>query len=394
MNFWLVSLFTLAQASCYDYEYYDPDTQQSIPGNACAKLAAGGAPVATVGQPTQFATQPAATFSTQFQPAQTTFGTPLQPAQTTFSQFPQTTFSSPASFGTTTTPIYGAPVATFAPVTTFASASTPVYSSTPVYATAPAALSYGTTFSAPAAAVSYGTTTYAAPQTVVTQVRASVATPPARSTAELAKDLQYYKELGERQARQHKQNARTVKDASSDLSRLSLVNTIVAGSGNAAPWYPTVRLGTQKDIVEAYKSEKRIANKNAEDAYQRYQKDPSRLNLLVSKYQDLNADLREAAYHYNVVNTGTFGQNIAKGGLFGGLGGLGGKGGGLFTGLTQIITQKKQSEDLQDIQRQMQRIALQIQSEVKAVAGQKSGTVQGSVQQRMMAMNQYGPQRG
>jgi hypothetical protein len=213
--------------------------------------------------------------------------------------------------------------------------------------------------------------------------RASAAAP------QISAELQYYKDLGEKQARQHKQNARIVKDASQDLSKSSLINRLVAGSGNAAPWYPAVRLSSQRDAAGAYKSEKRIANKNAEDAYQRFQKDPSRLNLLVSKYQDLNADLRDSAYHYNVVNSATFGQRIATGGLFGSIGG------GLLGGLTQIVTQKKQSEDLQDTQRQMQRIARQIQAEAKVAAQGASAKVatQGSVQQRLIGMNSYGPQR-
>jgi len=187
-----------------------------------------------------------------------------------------------------------------------------------------------------------------------------------------------------------------VDQASSELQRSSLVNTIVAGSGNAAPWYPAYRLGAQKDAAGAYKSESRIANKNANDAYQRYQQDPSRLNLLVSKYQDLNADLSDAAYHYNVINSGTFGQVISNTNLLG----LGSLSGGLFGGLTQIITNRQQTEDLQNIQRQMQRIGRQIQTEAKAeeaqVKAQQQPTAtvaaQGSVQQRMMAMSVYGPQ--
>jgi len=177
-----------------------------------------------------------------------------------------------------------------------------------------------------------------------------------------------------------------------------LFNRIIAGPNAATPFFPAVRLSLQKDVADAYKSEKRIANRNAEDAYQRFQSDPSRLNLLVSKYQDLNADLRDAAYQYNVVNSGTFGQRIAaSSGLFGGLGGglLGG------IGITQIITQRQQSEDLQDIQRQMQRVQRQLAQEVQsranangANAGASAGLQQGSVQQRMMAMSVYGPQRG
>jgi len=214
----------------------------------------------------------------------------------------------------------------------------------------------------------------------------------AQAQPQLSSELQYYKRLGQQQTRQHRLNSREVSDASNALSRSSLVNTLVAGSGKTTSWFPIYRLGEQKQVADAYKSEKQIATRNANDAYQRYQQDPSRLNLLVSKYQDLNADLRDAAYHYNVVNSGTFGQTIAKSGLFGGLGG------GLFGGLTQIITQRQQSQDLQDIQRQMQRVARQIQAEARSAAGQQSGggaqIAQGSVQQRLMAGTVYGPQQG
>jgi len=135
--------------------------------------------------------------------------------------------------------------------------------------------------------------------------------------------------------------------------------------------------------------------KNADDAYKRYQADPNRLNLLVSKYQDLNADLRDAAYHYNVINSGTFGQQIIATSIFGLP-----TGSSLFEGITQIITQKQQTTDLNDIQLQMQRVAKQIQAEAKVQQQQASGApvaqvaAQGSVQQRMMAMSVYGPQQG
>jgi hypothetical protein len=249
-------------------------------------------------------------------------------------------------------------------------AGTPVFANAPqaVYSALPTVASSQVGFAAPRAAV----------------------TASAQPNAQLTSQLQYYKNLGERQARQHKQNSRIVSKASSDLSRQSLVNRLVAGTGNTAPWFPAVRLGTQKKAAEAYKSEKHIANKNAEDAYQRYQEDPSRLNLLVSKYQDLNADLRDAAYHYNVINSGTFGQRVSTSiGLFGG------SSGNLFNTFSQILTQRKESEDLQDIQRQMQRIGRQIQTEAKTAIQQKSGGVvaQGSIQQRMMATTVYGPQQ-
>jgi hypothetical protein len=244
---------------------------------------------------------------------------------------------------------------------------------------------------APAPQAVYSTlpTTFASPQGYVVP-RAAATAPQPKVDPQLASKLQYYKNLGERQARQHKRNSRVVSKASEELSRSSLVNRLVAGTGNSAPWYPAVRLGSQKKAADAYKSEKQIANKNAEDAYQRYQEDPSRINLLVSKYQDLNADLRAAAYHYNVINSGTFGQRVSKSvGLFGGTSGS------LVNTLTQVITQRKESDDLEDIQRQMQRVARQIQTEIKAASQQKSGgvAVQGSVQQQLMGMSMYGPQQ-
>jgi hypothetical protein len=225
----------------------------------------------------------------------------------------------------------------------------------------------------------------------VPRVSAARAAPETKSAQDKLAELQYYKELGERQARQHKVNAKIVSESAQDLSRVSLVNRLVAGTGNTAPWFPPLRLFAQKDVADAYKSEKRIANKNAEDAFRRFQEDPSKLNLLVSKYQDLNADLRDAAYHYNVVNAATFGQQIQQSTNIFNLGSTG------VGGLTQIITQKKQSEDLQEIQRQMQRVSKQIQAEANAIKAQAAATKkaapqQGSVQQRMMAIANYGPQ--
>jgi hypothetical protein len=382
--------FAFAQGSCYDYEYYDPQTGSSIPGNACARQAAAGGTTAgaVVGAPVV---------------ASQTFGAPVAA-----SYIP---IAAPI-----TTPSYGVPVAT-APVFTPATqvygiapapqvqyTSAPFLPSAPVYGTstvgaqytvaAPVAVSAPYTVSTPytiAAPVVTApvVTVRAGGQGAVTAVRAG-----AQSAANpgLSAELEYYRNLGERQAEQRRRNTRIVREASEDLTRTSLFNRIIAGPNAATPFFPAIRLSLQKDVADAYKSEKRIANRNAEDAYQRYQNDPSRLNLLVSKYQDLNADLRDAAYQYNVVNSGTFGQRIANSGLLGG---------GLFSGvgITQIITQRQQSEDLQDIQRQMQRVQRQLALEAQALArangaGAGAGVQQGSVQQRMMAMSVYGPQRG
>jgi len=241
-----------------------------------------------------------------------------------------------------------------------------------------------TPFYGPSNVPQVSTAVYGPSQVVV--AGPSVAARQQQAQPQLSSELQYYKRLGQQQTRQHRINARDVSDASNEIGRASLVNTLVAGSGKTTPWFPIVRLGEQKQAAEAYRSEKQIANRNAQDAYQRYQQDPSHLNLLVSKYQDLNADLRDAAYHYNVINSGTFGQSIVRSGLFGGLGT------GLFGGLTQIISQRQQTQDLQDIQRQMQRVARQIQTEARGAVQQQSGA-QNSVQQRLMAGTVYGPQQ-
>lgn len=386
MKLWLVfPLFALAQASCYDYEYYDPTTGASQ-GNACAaqqaKAASGG--VTTVGQPT--------TLSQPFAPAalpSTTFGTsfaaPYAPVATTsVSAFP------------------GAPVTSFAaPATSFAASAFP----TSTVITPPAAVYTSPTTVAPytvASAAPYTVastvaapytvaSTVAAPYTVASTVAAAypVATP-ARTgaTSSQAAEIQRLTAIAQKQNRQHEQNQRIVKRAAKDLSKASLINRVVAGAGNALPWYPAYRLNSQRKVADAYKSEKQIANRNANEAYQRYLSQPTGLNMLISKYSDLNADLKGAAYQYNVIDSGTFGQRLSTGLL-----GL--SGGGLWNGVTQIITQKQQSEDLEDIQRQMKRVARQIKTTVQTAAQQaKGGAViqPGSVQQRMMAMSTYGPQ--
>jgi hypothetical protein len=82
---------------------------------------------------------------------------------------------------------------------------------------------------------------------------------------------------------------------------------------------------------------------------------------------------------------------LAVGGLFGG---------GLGSGLTisRIVTQKQQSQDLEDIQKQMKRLGRQIQTEAQAKisaaqGGSSSVPAQGSVQQRLMGISNYGPTR-
>jgi len=404
MTLWLlVPLFALAQASCYDYEYYDPTTGSSLPGNACAK-----AGVATTGQPV-------------------TVGTPIS-ASTTFSGSLATApvvGSSSISAPVYGTPVYSAPLSSTGTVYGSAALSAaplsaaPVYSapiSTGIYGTASAPLAatpvYGTVASSPIVTRSVATPVYgtvSAPAAVTVSapvVSARVTAAPRVATSsngqsELSQQqIAYYKRIGEQQQRDHKINQRIVKQANNQLARSSLVNRIAVGSGNVASWYPMYRLGQQKRVSDAFKDEVRIANRNADDAYDRFKQNPTRLNMLVSKYQDLNADLREAASHYNDVNAGTFGQRLTSTGLFGG------------SSLTNIISQtlvtRQESEDLQDIQFDMNRIAQQIQMEVRrlqqtssssssasaasASANQQQGA--GSVQQRMMAMSVYGPRQG
>jgi Trp operon repressor len=202
------------------------------------------------------------------------------------------------------------------------------------------------------------------------------------------------KEIAERQAQQHRRNVRIVKDAQNDQRQQSIFDAILSpGSGNT-PWYPALRLGNQKRIADALRSEKRIAVQNANTAYQRYQENPTRLNLLVSKYSDLNADLKDASHHFNVVNSGTFGQRLSgTSSLFGIFG---------SAGLTSILVQRKERDELEDIQDRMRRVASQIQTEVRVQTSAKSGTTgasanlgvtqgqQGSVAQRMVALNSYG----
>jgi len=160
--------------------------------------------------------------------------------------------------------------------------------------------------------------------------------------------------------------------------------------------FAALRFGNQKRTVDALKSESRIANTNAQMAYQRYQQSPTRLNLLISKYSDLNADLRDAAHHFQVINSGTFGQSLKSSfGLFGGTSS------GLFggSGLVSFVVQKKERDELEDIQDRMKRVGRDIQNEVRQAQAQQKGQsaqvslsagVQGSVAQRMVAMNTYG----
>jgi len=384
----LVPLFALAQASCYDYEYYDPTTGSSLPGNACAKAGA----TATTGQPVAAAPVVGAT----------TFSGSLATAPVVGA----TTYSAAPVYGTPLaaapaapvygTPVYGTPIVSSSiygtPITTTVAASAPIYG-TPIATTAITARTVATPI--------YGTTTVAAarPAAAVTvsagAARGAAPQVGANGQTQLSKQqVQYYKQLGEEQQRDHKYNQRVVKQANDQLTRSSLVNTIIAGSGNIAPWYPLYRLGQQKKISNAFQDEVRIANRNADDAYDRFKQNPTRLNMLVSKYQDFNADLREAASHYNNVNTGTFGQRLTNTGIFG-------TGSSLVNIISQTVVQRQEVEDLQDIQEDMNRIARQIQGEVKrlqggsatasASANANAQTGQGSVPQRMMAMSVYGP---
>jgi len=386
MKLWLVfPLFALAHATCYDYEYYDPATGASQ-GNACAAQqakAAAAAGGASVGQPT-------------------TFGQPL--ASSYPAALPSTTFGT--TFAAPYTPVASTSVGVLssAPVSSFAT-SVPVSTS---YAAPAAYPTYSTSAVLPpvvttsvAAPYTVATTSVTAPYTVASTVAApyTVAAPaavssrPAGATSSQAAEIQRLAAIAQQQNQQHQVNQRIVKRASKDQSKATLINRIVAGPGNALPWYPAYRLNNQKKVVNAYRSEKQMANRNADDAYNRYLQDPSSLNMLISKYQDLNADLKGAAYQYNIVDAGTFGQNLAATGLFGI------SGGGMWNGINQIVTQRKQSDDLQDIQRKMKHVARQITTQVQVVAQQaKAGAVAqpivqpGSVQQRMMALSTYGPQ--
>jgi len=323
MKLWLVfPLFALAQASCYDYEYYDPTTGASQ-GNACAAQQAKAAAGASVGQPT-------------------TLGQPLAPAalpSTTFG----TTFAAPYApvASTSVGVVSSAPIASYASVpvsTTIAAPAFPAYSASTVLPATSIAAPYAVASTVGAAY------TVAAPAAVVAPAVVSGAAGP---TSSQAAEIQRLAAIAQQQNQQHQINQRIVKRASKDESKATLVNRLVAGPGHALPWYPAYRLTNQRKVVDAYRSEKQIANRNANDAYQRYLQDPSSLNMLISKYQDLNADLKGAAYQYNVVDSGTFGQNLAVTGL------LGIGGGGIWNGVNQIVTERKQSDDLQDIQRKI-----------------------------------------
>jgi len=380
MKLWLAcSLFALAQASCYDYEYYDPGTGASL-GNACGGspgAAPGAAGGASVGQPL---TPPGATVSKT-----TTLSTSTQlsaaPAAA-IGSFPQApVYTAPAVYGgpVAAPAVYGAPAAVYgAPAAVYGAPAPAVYSTPAVYGAVAAPVVPATV---------YGATPVATSTARAVQVT-SAGRPAASSQSQLSKsEVQHLEQVGQEDAQQHQRNSRRVRQATQDIQRGSIFNRLIAGAGATTSWFPLYRLGQQKNEEQAYRSEDRIAARDANIAYQQYQQHPTQLNLLVSKYQDLNADLHDAAHHYNVVNSGTFGQAIGSGLL-----------GGLSSKLLipQIVTQKSENNDLQGIQRRMKRVARQIQGTVqqqRASSGQ-AAPQQNTVQQRMMALSVYGPNRG
>jgi hypothetical protein len=196
-------------------------------------------------------------------------------------------------------------------------------------------------------------------------------------------DIQALRAQAEQQQQQHKRNQRIVRDAQEDQRQVSLFDAVLFPGPGHSPAFAALRLGNQKRTAEALRSEKRIAIQNAQTAYQRYQQNPSQLNLLISKYADLNADLRDASHHFNVVNSGTFGQAMNSG-LFG-------LGGSSF--LVSYVTQRRERDELEDIQRQMKRVASQITTLAKGAGAlpQASAVAQGTVQQRLVGLKNYGP---
>jgi len=366
MKLWLAcSLFALAQASCYDYEYYDPESGASL-GNACGG-SPGAAPGAgaSVGQPL---TPPGATVSKT-----TTLSTSTQlsaaPAAA-IGSFPQApVYTAPAA-------VYGGPVA--APAVSAAVYGAPVYSTPAVYGAVAAPVIPATVYGATPVATS-----------TARAVQVTSAGRPAASQLSQS-EVQHLEQVGQEDAQQHQRNSRRVRQATQDIQRGTIVNSLIAGAGATTSWFPLYRLGQQKNEEQAYRSEDRIAARDANIAYQQYQQHPTQLNLLVSKYQDLSADLHDAAHHYNVVNSGTFGQAIGSGIL-----------GGLSSKLIipQIVTQESENNDLKGIQKRMKRVARQIQGTVqqqRASSGQAAAASpqQNTVQQRMMALSVYGPNRG
>jgi hypothetical protein len=262
-------------------------------------------------------------------------------------------YTAPVSAYTTV----GAPAAVSAPVASF-SAYTPATTATTVIRGAPAAVQVSGKAAAPAGDPRFS--------------------------------IQRLKAIGEDNARLHRQNQRDSRDASEDLSRASLLNRVIAGPGAATSWFPWYRLSQQKKTASAYKSEARIADRNAHIAYEQYQANPTQLNALVSRYQDLNAQLHESAHHYNVINSGTFGQALNTG-ILGGLGGS--------SLIAQVLTSRSENDDLQDIQQQMKRVARKITTVARSQSSTAKAQVQtqapqGSVQQRMMALSVYGPNAG
>jgi hypothetical protein len=184
------------------------------------------------------------------------------------------------------------------------------------------------------------------------------------------------------QSRIHNYNSQVVSQASQDQTRLNLFDSLL-NPGHHSEGFAILRFRNQARTVDALRSEKRIAAHNADLAYQRYRQDPSHLNMLVSKYSDLNEQLRDASLQYNTVNAGTFGQTLHSSfSLFGG------------ASLTSLLVSRQESNNLQDIQYRMQRVARQITNEVKAKQqATKAPQVQPQAAQRLVAMNAYGPSR-
>jgi len=154
--------------------------------------------------------------------------------------------------------------------------------------------------------------------------------------------------------------------------------------------------------VDALHSESRMANHNADIAYQTFQRSPSKLSLMVSKYSDLNADLYDASYHFNVINSGTIGSANTATSILGG-----------FTNslaINSLVIQRQETTKLTAIQKKMKRLQRQIQKEVQGqqnAANAKNGGGNGggaynqqqngpaalrpgSTQQRLVALNAYG----
>jgi len=352
----LALLVTAALGSPYDYEYYDPATGQTLPP----------------------APKPAGTYTgsvtvpTSYPQVGGVIGSPQVGG--VISQ-PYTPLGSSVSYGGTIGTPYGGTVSTSyggtvgtpygAGVTTFGSA-------------------------VPAGTTIYGGSAYGGAvvggSSVIVQGGAGYGPRPANLQAQSQQaNLQQLQAEASFQSKLHTYNSRVVTEASQDQTRLNLFDTLLNPGGHS-DGFAILRFRNQARTVDALRSEKRIAAQNADLAYQRYRQDPSRLNMLVSKYSDMNEQLRDASLQYNVVNAGTFGQTLHS--SFTLLGG---------SSLTSLLVSRQESTNLQDIQRRMKRTANQITQEVKAKTQQQkavsSTSTQGSAAQRLVAMNSYGPSR-